>query len=182
MSPAGCLSFIVSQGMIRFALPTDAVRIAEIHVATWRVAYLEIVPEAFLASLSVEKRAEGWRRGIEANPRLVLVSEIEGEIVGWISIGFGRDDDSKSDGEVYALYVLPETWTRGIGRDLMKRGEEELWSRGVSRVVLWVLDANARARRFYEALHYVPDSRAKEIALGETKLTELRYEKKTKAG
>ena len=167
--------------MIRFATPTDAVRIAEIHVAAWRVAYRGIVPDTFLASLSVEKRAEGWRRGIETNPRLVLVSEREGEIVGWISIGPGRDDDTKSDGEVYALYVQPETWTRGIGRELMTRGEEELWSRGVSRVVLWVLDANSRARRFYEALHFMPDSRSKEITLEKAKLTEVRYEKRRKA-
>jgi GNAT superfamily N-acetyltransferase len=167
--------------MIRFATPTDAVRIAEIHVATWRVAYRGIVPDGFLASLSVEKRAERWRRGIEADPRLVFVSEREATMFGWISIGPGRDDDSKSDGEVYALYVQPETWTRGIGRELMATGESELWRRGVSRIVLWVLEANSRARSFYETLGYVPDSRTKEITFGETKLTEIRYEKKRKA-
>ncbi|HEY5553092.1 MAG TPA: GNAT family N-acetyltransferase [Opitutaceae bacterium] len=164
--------------MIRFATPVDAGRIGEIHVVTWRAAYRGIVPDAFLESLSVGKRAAGWRRGIEADPQLVLVSEHEGKIDGWVAIGTGRDDDTKTEGEVYALYVAPESWRQGIGRALMEKAEEELWNRALNRTVLWVLEQNDRALRFYESLHYSADGRTKEVNFTDTTLTELRYEKR----
>ncbi|KAB2914614.1 MAG: GNAT family N-acetyltransferase [Dechloromonas sp.] len=166
--------------MIRFATPADATRIAEVHVFTWRTAYRGILSDSFLESLSVEQRARGWKHGIEADPRLVLVAERDSQIIGWISVGAGRDDDSKTEGEVYAIYVHPANWSHGIGRKLMERGEDELWGRGVSRIVLWVLEANRQARQFYEALNYVPDSHTKEITLGELTLMEVRYEKARK--
>lgn len=164
--------------VIRFATISDAIRIAQIHVGTWQVAYRGIVPDSFLGTLSVEKRAEGWKRGIEANPKLVLVAEDRNRIEGWIALGLGRDDDTKMDGEIYAIYVSPDSWRRGIGRALMERGEAELWSRGLSRIVLWVLEQNDFACLFYQALRYAPDSRSKEVTFGETKLKEVRYEKK----
>jgi ribosomal protein S18 acetylase RimI-like enzyme len=164
--------------MIRFAVVDDVPRIAEIHVETWRAAYRDLIPPQFLADLSVEQRADGWRRGIAANPRLVLVSEGDrGQIGGWIAVGPARDADASSAGEIYALYVAPECWRRGIGRALMARGEEELRARGFARVVLWVLEANQRGCRFYEALSYARDGAGKDAIFGETMLREVRYEK-----
>lgn len=163
--------------MIRFATPADVARIAEIHVQTWRAAYRDIVPESVLASLSVDRRAEEWRRGIDSNPKLVLVAEHGGRIDGWVAVGRGRDEDARSDGEIYALYVSPERWQQGLGRALMQEGEEELWRRGVPRIVLWVLEQNDRARRFYDAAGYRPDGRDKDVRFDSTMLRELRYEK-----
>ncbi|HUG09997.1 MAG TPA: GNAT family N-acetyltransferase [Opitutaceae bacterium] len=164
--------------MIRFATPADADRISEIHVATWRAAYLGIVPDSFLASMSVEEHLARWRSRIEANPKLVFVHERDGQIDGWVSMGAGRDDDANSDGEVYALYVAAESWRKGTGRALMANAEKELWNRGVSRIVLWVLERNDSARFFYESIGYSPDGRTKQITIGDTVLIELRYEKR----
>ncbi len=42
--------------LIRDAIPGDAQAVAQIHVQAWRAAYAAILPEAFLASLSVASK------------------------------------------------------------------------------------------------------------------------------
>ncbi len=60
-------------------------------------------------------------------------------------------------GEVYALYVAPDWWSTGTGRSLMARATAALADAGYERGVLWVLEANARARRFYEKAGWAAD-------------------------
>ena len=57
---------------------------------------------------------------------------------------------------MYALYVTPDWWSTGTGRSLMSRAVAALTDAAYERAVLWVLEANARARRFYEK-GWVPD-------------------------
>ena len=52
--------------------------------------------------------------------------------------------------ELYALYVAPAYWSTGAGQALMGRVLAEAQAEGYPRIVLWVLEQNARARRFYE--------------------------------
>lgn len=164
--------------VIRFATPDDADRIGEIHIAAWRVAYRGIIPDAHLDSLSVEERVVRWRDILEEKPKIVLVHEQGGRVEGWVSIGPGRDDDATNDGEIYGFYVDPASWRTGVGRVLMENAEVELRSRGFSRLFLWVLKQNDRARRFYESMGYSPDGGTKVITIGGASLPELRYTRK----
>jgi GNAT superfamily N-acetyltransferase len=50
------------------------------------------------------------------------------------------------------LYVRPEHWGRGLGRKLHDEVLSRLRKDGSTRCHLWVLEANDRARRFYEGL------------------------------
>jgi ribosomal protein S18 acetylase RimI-like enzyme len=52
--------------------------------------------------------------------------------------------------ELYAIYVAPAHWSSGAGRALLTEAVERARSAGFVRMSLWVLEANARARRFYE--------------------------------
>jgi hypothetical protein len=54
-----------------------------------------------------------------------------------------------------------------------------LASRGRFFATLWVLDANAQARRFYEAMGFELDGATKEVNLG-APLKAVRYRKKLK--
>ena len=76
-----------------------------------------------------------------------------------------------------ALYVLPEFQGRGHGKKLMAAVEEDFCRRGVGETVLSVLDANRRARAFYESLGYVDDGTSKEESFGSATLTVLRNRK-----
>jgi ribosomal protein S18 acetylase RimI-like enzyme len=53
-------------------------------------------------------------------------------------------------GEIYALYLAPAFWRRGIGTALLKHGARHLKEQKHGTMCLWVLDKNQRAKAFYE--------------------------------
>jgi ribosomal protein S18 acetylase RimI-like enzyme len=73
------------------------------------------------------------------------------------------------------LYVHPQAWSTGAGRELWLAARERLQSQGSSSISLWVLERNARAIRFYsEAGFTIETGSEKELALGGTKVREVR--------
>jgi ribosomal protein S18 acetylase RimI-like enzyme len=155
--------------VIRPATPDDAEAVARVHVETWRAAYAHALPAEGLASLSVTERTEMHRRSPP------VVAEVDGEIVGFVSVGPGSDPDT--DGELYAIYVLPDHWGSGVGRALMDAGEERLRELGHQHAILWVLEDNPRARRFYEAAGWTLDGTRRPIEIFGRPVPEIRYEK-----
>ena len=100
------LSALGYANMLRSARIEDAETIAAIHVHTWQIAYEGIVPTQFLASLSIQERANMWRKVIsERQGSLLLAVAPHGE-VGFISFGPSRDQDGERKAEIYAFYVF----------------------------------------------------------------------------
>jgi GNAT superfamily N-acetyltransferase len=130
--------------VIRRATPADAEEIARVHLASMQVAYAE---HELLANRTFEERYEIWANAL-AQDRHVLVAEEDGQIVGFAAIGPARDEGAT--GEIYAIYAHPSAWGKGFGRSLIAAAEEALRDAGFAEAVLWVLDTNERARRFYE--------------------------------
>jgi GNAT superfamily N-acetyltransferase len=133
--------------VIRPAVPDDAAAIADVHVRTWQTAYEHVFGAERLATLSVAQRAARWRESLAANQHVAFVAEAEGVVVGWATVG---PSDGDADGELYGLYVLPDEWSTGAGSALLRAAVGALRSAGHRDAVLWVLDDNPRARRFYE--------------------------------
>jgi ribosomal protein S18 acetylase RimI-like enzyme len=78
--------------------------------------------------------------------------------VGWVSFGGSRDDDrSDAIGEIYALYVHPESWGRGAGRALVRHVVAELPGMGYEEATLWSFAVNERAKRLYESAGFRRD-------------------------
>ena len=49
----------------------------------------------------------------------------------FISFGSAHDgDDDRRTGEIYSVYVHPDSWSRGIGRNLMAHAVADLRSHG----------------------------------------------------
>jgi ribosomal protein S18 acetylase RimI-like enzyme len=165
---------------IRAASVDDAGRIAEIHVAGWRWAYRGQMPQDFLDALSLERRTEERRRALETprspEHRHWLIEE-RGRVQGFAITGPCRDADMASAAELYAIYVDPTVAGRGLGRGLLTHAVDDLRRRGARVVLLWVLDANLRARRFYEAGGFEPDGADKTQTFGGAVLREVRYRK-----
>jgi ribosomal protein S18 acetylase RimI-like enzyme len=155
----------------------DARRVAEVHVQAWRAAYVGIVPDEYLASLSIEKRETMWRDAIEKQLPELLVARVDGDVAGWVAFDTSRDKDAAAGtGEIWALYVDPAHWSSGVGRELWSRARERLLERGFNAISLWVLAANARAIRFYEAAGFTLDTgSAQMFELGGRSVQELRY-------
>ena len=164
--------------MLRLATIEDAETIATIHVCTWQTAYKAIVPAQFLAALSIQKRANMWRRVISERHGTVLLASVNDSDVGFISFGPSRDHDGMEKAEIYAIYVLPKFWHRGIGRDLLKEAERRLEGQHFTAFTLWVLEKNVQGRQFYQAKGFRLDANRREETIGGSVLTEVRYEKR----
>jgi ribosomal protein S18 acetylase RimI-like enzyme len=160
---------------IRRATTTDAEAIARVHVQAWQAAYAKLLPAAYLAALSIDRRAAAWQQRLQDGNGLTLVHEADGAITGWIDAGSGRDEDTADSCEIYAVYIAPSHWRRGIGRQLMRQVEASLpASRDLS---LWVFRDNAPALSFYASLGYHPDGNEKRRERGGKSLNEIRLRK-----
>jgi GNAT superfamily N-acetyltransferase len=159
---------------VRIAIGADADAVERIRVRGWQAAYRHVFPAEELDRLQVDSAR--WRRQIDIPPPgwTVFVAETDGTVVGFVAVGPSRD--GTPGGELYAIYVDPDSWSTGAGSALIKRAEEQL-AREYGEATLWVLDDNHRARRFYERAGWAPDGASKrEERLGVEAL-EVRYAK-----
>jgi ribosomal protein S18 acetylase RimI-like enzyme len=148
--------------------------VARVHVLAWQSGYRDILPAELLASLSVEERTGRWRRQL-AESRTWVVSAPAGPVLGFVSVGPSRDEDAPpGDGEVYALYVHPDTWGTGVGSRLLTTAAEHL-ATAHTGATLWVLERNERARAFYERHGWRPDGAHRQETRAAALLEELRY-------
>jgi len=157
--------------VIRPGTAADAEGVARVHVETWQAAYAHALPSEQLEALSLKEAVERHRRWPPE-----LVAEQDGEIVGFVSVGASRDPGT--DGELFAIYVHPEHWGTGVGRALLDAGEGELRRLGHNEAILWVLEDNPRARRFYEIAGWSADGAAREIHIFGFDVDEVRYSKR----
>jgi len=84
---------------------------------------------------------ERWREVVAGPDHRAFVAETDGEAVGVAAI----------EGDwLNGLYVLPERWGSNVARSLHEAVVDAIRATGAASAHLWVLEANARARRFYE--------------------------------
>lgn len=142
---------------LRTATIDDAEVIAGVHVASWQAAYRGIVPDDILDNLSIAQRTQAWHV-VFRDHDAPLVALRGGRIIGFVGWGASRDADVAELGELYAIYVAPESVNTGAGLALMTAATSDL-RRQFAAAVLWVLRDNQRARRFYERFGWSPDGR-----------------------
>ena len=161
---------------VRPATLRDAKAIAALHVKVWQVAYSDLLPAEHLKNLSVEKRQAMWREAIEYSEPQVLVAVDAGEIVGFVGFDRSRDPKSKpTTGEVWAMYVAPTHWNKGVGLALWDGARDGLIEEGCTNVTLWVMLRNERAIRFYTLAGFKRElNTAKTMELAGIKLEEIR--------
>lgn len=162
--------------LIRAATASDAAQIARVHVDSWREAYADVIPAEYLDSIDVAERAETWRERLAGPSRglSIWVAEEGAEVLGFACLGPSRDEDAdRSTLEIYAIYLEPSAWGRGVARELMRTVLASVPAGAV--VTLWVLGANERARHFYRRHGFQPDGVERVEEYGGTPLTEIRY-------
>jgi GNAT superfamily N-acetyltransferase len=154
--------------LLRAAEVGDAKAIASVHVETWRVAYVGIIPAKVLDGLSIDERAVKWEEtiaGLGAGERVEVA--VDGErLVAFVYTGACRDEDAFGVGELYAIYVAPSHWGSGTAPALLASARRALVDAGHDQAVLWVLEDNARARSFYERDGWALDGAVKSYGEG----------------
>lgn len=172
-----------SVAAVRSARRTDAGAMAEVHVAAWQRAYAGLLPDAFLAALSVASSAQRWTAALaeaEAGDRSVryLVAEDNGgEVAGICAVGAPRDDEPGDVGELRMMNVRPSRWGTDVAPILLHHAERELFSMGYRHAYLWVLEGNERARRFYRRCGWTQAGAARTDARFPGAPRELQYRK-----
>ena len=143
----------ISNHIIRPVTLQDVPAIAAVHVEAWQSSYKEILPADFLAGLSVERRTQEWSQSLTEPRRIVLAATTpDDRIVGFCVAGPNREEPKTFQGEVYAIYLLDEAKRKGAGRALFIEAAASLAQNEMCSLLVWVLSANAVARKFYEAL------------------------------
>ncbi|WP_298225381.1 GNAT family N-acetyltransferase [Acidocella sp.] len=139
---------------IRRARLSDASGIATVHVATWRSAYANVLPDYYLANLSLARLANEYEHGIRIGESLHVAacySEPGAPPILGFSSAARRRDSQLGDGEVETLYVLDDYRERGLGGQLLRASAKHLAQLGCRSVFAWVLSENP-SRYFYERL------------------------------
>ena len=174
---------------IRRAVLADAEAISDVMRASWFAAYSGIIDDDVIDQVTAPDDGERVRERFRSRPwsRTVVACDEPGNVVGYASFGPERDmfdlawpppltaaGVAGETAELYALYVHPDAWSAGCGRALMDLVLVKTAKLGYPEIVLWVLERNNRARRFYERAGYVRDGAAHDVtSLGN--VTELRY-------
>ena len=164
--------------MARLATIADVPAIARVQVASWHGVYRGLMPDEVIDGLTVERRIAQWNGFFARDDadEAMLVAEHDRSIVGMASLGPCRDEDaSPATGEIRAIYVAPDHWDHGHGRELMDAAIAWLDGAGFADATLWVLDTNDRARHFYEAAGWSTDGAERIEDLYGARLAEVRY-------
>jgi ribosomal protein S18 acetylase RimI-like enzyme len=136
------------------------------------------MPDTILDGLSLAKRQAFWEQRIAASEVSILVAVEEDLLQGWLVFGRSRDADAQPDvAEVYGVYVDPDAWGCGTGSLLWNHARRHLAGEGTVRyVTLWVLEANRRARQFYERIGFALEAgQIRHFEREGVRLPELRY-------
>jgi GNAT superfamily N-acetyltransferase len=129
---------------IRRAVPADAEALTQLHLDCWHEAYTGLMPQTILDALDddLPARVERWRKAIPNGH--TSVAEHDAALIGFVNAASPGTESPELEIQVFALYVRAAWWGAGVGHALF---EEAVGHRSA---ILWVLEGNDRAIRFYE--------------------------------
>jgi GNAT superfamily N-acetyltransferase len=120
----------------------DVAAVAELHRATVLEAYAAIFPPE-APKPTPDDLADRWRRILTRGSAWVAADPGPVGVVGLIP--------EEEGGRLESLYVLPSRSGAGVGTRLADTAETEAARRGWLPLRLWVLEANEKARIWYES-------------------------------
>jgi ribosomal protein S18 acetylase RimI-like enzyme len=151
----------VVEVVVRLADRGSAAELAGLHRAAAHTGFAHIFPlDAPPPSYEEDlARWEYWLGPDWEHGRRAHVAVADGDTVGVVLTG--PDPDEPALGHLARLYVHPAWWGRGVGTRLHVAALGDLTDRGFSEATLWVLEANSRARGWYERLGWKPTGKRK---------------------
>lgn len=143
---------------VRPATLADAADIARVQTESWQTSYRGILPDSILDTMDPARRI-GTRREILSDAaalNLVAYDTTHHDLVGFANAGAARRHTSggagATTGELYEIYILDRAKRFGLGRELFDVVRDWCRARQMTEMVVWVLENNAYARRFYEVM------------------------------
>jgi GNAT superfamily N-acetyltransferase len=156
--------------VLRTAEEFDLMVVGALHYRSRAAAYAHFLPPEALNFGSAEALGEWWseRWRWEREDHRLTVAMDGDRLVGFSYLG---PDEELGAMLLSAIHVDPEYVGSGVGKLLMLDALEHLGD----RAVLWVLDRNDRARRFYERGGWVFDGTVRDEKMSGVVTHQLRY-------
>jgi len=104
----------------------------QIYIDSWNQGFGHLLGRRNVTA----DRVERMRIDITQKSSDWSVAEVDGHVVGFISIGPSREPLADDFGELESIAVDPPHWRQGIGRALMELALDQLASRW-QRAILW---------------------------------------------
>lgn len=149
---------------LRQATVNDAAELARIQVDSFQV-YSNIFSPAYMASHnSFEHRFLYWMNLLTRNVDRTYLIEVDGEAVGYVTLGYPRDEDTAPGTlQLINLYLRTEHIGKGYGAYVLRRLFTSVKTAGFDRMIVWVLKGNEHAIAFYR--HFGFDFDGLEVTL-----------------
>ncbi|PLR57507.1 GNAT family N-acetyltransferase [Vibrio parahaemolyticus] len=141
---------------VRKASFDDVDKIAHIHVNSWSYAYNGLMPQSYIESYTLEKRQKLWSNIIGRNLAEVLVADSDDGLVGFLCFGQPKTLKGTELYDLSSIYIDPSKIGNGIGQALYNECEKMLRTLKAKRVLLWALDSNESALKFYTKQGFAP--------------------------
>lgn len=140
----------------------DERTLAFIQTESWKSAFRGILSEEeLIRCTSLAKTANMYQRLLEQQIGYGYILEVQGKphCIAWWNAT--REKDMPGYAELLCIHSLPGNWRKGYGSRMMEAVLRDMAMAGYRNVMLWVFEANERARAFYEAMGFVTRGKRK---------------------
>ena len=158
-------------GVRALAPGDDLDEVGRIYAESWKQAYRDFLPEAYLEKLTFDR----WSAMLRADPGSTLALFVQDEMMGAATVCFSREPGREGYGEIVGIYIRPGYTGGGLGRRLMEAALAHLRESGCENVCLWAFSLNTRAERFYEHMGFHPTGRRQHETYGGKSLELCEY-------
>ena len=148
--------------VIERAKPGDEETLAYIQTESWKAGFRDFLDAGILERCTrIDKAAAMYRKLLEQNIGNGYLLRVDGtpHCIAWWDAA--REKDLPGYAELLCIHSLKERWRMGYGSRMMETVLRDMAAACHTRVMLWVFEENARARRFYEAHGFTTDGRKK---------------------
>ncbi|HUP74183.1 MAG TPA: GNAT family N-acetyltransferase [Acidimicrobiales bacterium] len=159
---------------VRPATADDTAAIITVYLEAWRAGYEGILDPAELEVQAQKRASYDWHGAITRPERVVFVAEHEFVIVGVAECEPDAPTDRRA--RLQILYLVPGAWGTGAAAALVDASLAEAHRAGRRAVWLELVQAQARARRFYEREGWRLDASIPPVSNGLVRLLHYRHD------
>ena len=163
--------------VIRLASKRDANAIAILHANSWNLAYRGIFSNEYLDGPVEKERLTTWKKRflVPSKQQLVWVAEDDDKILmGFICLFLNSDPVWGT--LIDNLHIRGDLKRKGMGTSLMEWAAKWLLiNESDTKIYLWVLEKNNRARVFYDALQGKSVETRLELQADGSRVPAIRY-------
>jgi GNAT superfamily N-acetyltransferase len=135
--------------VLRLATPADAAALAGAEKAAATAAFAHVFPPERFPYPEADVLVR-WQLELDRDDLVTVVDEREGAVAGYAASAYEWLEH---------LGVIPQLWGTGLADHLHGVALSDIAARGHDHALLWVLEDNDRARRFYARRGWRPTGR-----------------------